>query len=225
MIFDFDGVIVDSEPVHLACFRQVLAGAGVTLTEEEYYAKYLGFDDHDCFQAALVDHGAPCSEALIAEMTARKTVLIQKAYSQSIKPLPGAVELIHSVDDAGIPLAICSGGLLEEIRLAARTVGILDCFIAIVPAEDVQRGKPDPEGYRIALARLAESAGRDLSAARTVVVEDSPAGISAAKALGMPVLAVTNSYARDALIDADRIVSSLTEVTVGVLRTLLRRIE
>ena len=75
----------------------MLAGAGVTLTEEEYYAKYLGFDDHDCFQAALVDHGAPCSEALIAEMTARKTVLIQKAYSQSIKPLPGAVELIHSV--------------------------------------------------------------------------------------------------------------------------------
>ena len=221
MIFDFDGVIVDSEPVHLACFRQVLAGTGVTLTEEEYYAKYLGFDDHDCFQAALVDHGVPCSEASIAEMTARKTVLIQKAYSQSIEPLPGAVELVHSVGDAGIPLGICSGGLLDEIRLAARTVGVLDSFIAIVPAEDVRRGKPDPEGYRIALARLAEAVGRDLSAARTVVVEDSPAGISAAKALGMPVLAVTNSYARDALIDADRIVSSLAEVAIGDLEELV----
>lgn len=223
MIFDFDGVVVDSEPVHLACFQQVLSGAGVTLTPEEYYTGYLGFDDHDCFQAALRDHGASCSEGRIAEMTARKTVLVQKAYSTSIEALPGAAALIRSAAGAGIPVGVCSGALLEEIRLAARTVGVLDSFLAIVPAEDVQRGKPDPEGYRLALHRLSEAGGRALAPESTLVVEDSPAGIAAAKALGMCVLAVTNSYAPDALAEADRIVSSLAEVTVDDLRALLGR--
>ena len=223
MIFDFDGVVVDSEPVHLACFQQVLSGAGVTLTVEEYYTKYIGFDDHDCFKAALRDHGASCSEGRIAEMIARKTVLVQKAYSTSIEPLPGAAALIRSAAAAGIPVGVCSGALLEEIRLAARTVGVLDSFLAIVPAEDVQHGKPDPEGYRLALHRLSEAAGRALAPESTLVVEDSPAGIAAAKALGMCVLAVTNSYAPDALPEADRIVSSLAEVTVPALEELLRR--
>jgi len=203
---------VDSEPVHLVCFQQVLAGAGVELNREDYYAKYLGFDDHDCFLAALRKAGQQASEERIADMIRAKSRLVRQTYARGVTPLPGAAELVRSAADAKVPLAVCSGALREEIEQAARAVGVLDCFAAIVAARDVKHGKPDPEGYRQALERLREATGRHLCAGAGVVVEDSPAGIDAAKAAGLQVLAVTNSYAAEALSRADRIVRSLVDV-------------
>jgi len=98
---------------------------------------------------------------------------------------------------------------------------VLDCFQAIVPAEDVARGKPDPEGYLAARTRLAEALGRDIRPPRCVVIEDSPAGIQAARAAGMKTLAVATSYARSELAEADRIFNSLAEVAVADLERLL----
>ena len=146
VIFDFDGVVVDSEPVHFACFRDVLATVGLELTVEDYYDKYLGYDDHDCLLIAARDRGAKLSERRIADLTAAKTKLVQRAFRESIQPLPGAVALIRAIAAAGVPMAVCSGALRDEVVLASRTVGVLDCFQAIVAAEDVKRGKPDPEG-------------------------------------------------------------------------------
>ena len=220
ILFDFDGVVVDSEPVHLACFQRVLETVGLRLTEREYYEKYLGYDDHDCLLTAARDHGVELAERQIAHLTAVKTELVQRAFGQSIEPMPGAVELIRAAAGEGVPLAICSGALRGEIELAARTVGVLECFGAIVSAEDVARGKPDPEGYIQARRRLEESLARPLAADRCVVVEDAPAGIDAGKAAGMKVLAVTTSYAADHLAAADRIVASLAEVTPADLRRL-----
>ncbi len=222
MIFDFDGVVVDSEPIHLACFRDVLAGCGIELTGEDYYEKYLGFDDHDCFQAVMTDNGRRVDERQIAEMRDRKTLLVQQAFSESVRPLPGAIELMRAARSAGAALAICSGALREEILLAGRTVGAIDLVEVVVSAEDVQAGKPDPEGYILALKllnekkvglRSAASQPTRISPSGVWVVEDSPAGVQAGKKAGMNVLAVTNSYARAALTDADRIVASLTEIT------------
>jgi len=221
LIFDFDGVVIDSEPIHFGCFRQVLASAGVRLTREAYYADYLGYDDHDCFAAAGRDNGVEFSEARIAEMTAAKTVLVQQAYAGSVAPLDGAAELIRSAVAADVPVAVCSGALREEIVLASRALGVLDCFAQIVAAEDVRRGKPDPEGYRLVLRRLAESPGRSAAPGRCVVVEDSPAGVEAARAAGMRVLAVTNSYAAGALAAADRVVASLAQVDLAALEELV----
>jgi HAD superfamily hydrolase (TIGR01509 family) len=220
LLFDFDGVVVDSEPVHLLGFRRVLASVGLTLTSEEYYRKYLGFDDHDCFQAAGRDKGAAFTPEQIEEMTAVKTRIVQETFSESIEALPGAVALIGEAAKAGVPLAICSGALRDEIRLAARTVGVLEHFAEIVSAEDVQRGKPDPEGYAIAASRLARRLDREIVHERCVVVEDSPAGISAGKALGMKVLAVTTSYAAEDLGEADRVVGSLADVRLADLESL-----
>ncbi len=212
---------MDSEPIHLVCFRKVLLTVGVEFTHEEYYSKYLGFDDHDCLAAAMRDHDKPYSEEQLTEMIAQKTALVQKAFRESIQPLPGAVELIASASDAGVPLAVCSGGLRDEIELASKKIGVRDYFLTIVDARDVRHGKPDPEGYRLALAQLREIAGRQLAAERCVVCEDSPAGIEAAKDAGMKVLAVTSSYQAGALTDADKTVDSLTEVTVESLEELL----
>ena len=218
LIFDFDGVVVDSEPIHLACFRAVLSRAGVDLRTEDYYSKYLGFDDHDCFVAALRDHGKPYTEPQIAQMVRDKTAMVKEAYGRAVQALPGVVELIRAAAAARVPLAVCSGALHEEIELAARTMGVLDCFGVVVAATDVHHGKPDPEGYRLTLDRLGRKTGRKLAAAACVVVEDSPAGIEAAKAAGMKVLAVTNSYAPDALMQANRIVASLADITLPDLR-------
>ncbi|MDY7010925.1 MAG: HAD family phosphatase [Planctomycetota bacterium] len=222
MIFDFDGVVVDSEPIHLACFRDVLAGCGIELASEDYYEKYLGFDDHDCFQAVMVDNGRRVDERQIAEMTGQKTLLVQKAFAESIRPLPGAIELMRAARSAGAALGICSGALRKEILLAGRTVGAVELVDVVVAAEDVRAGKPDPEGYILALKLLNEKKVRLRSATSPPVricpsgvwvVEDSPAGVQAGKNAGMSVLAVTNSYSHAALTDADRVVNSLTEIT------------
>ncbi len=221
LIFDFDGVIVDSEPVHLACFQQVLAGSGIALSREDYYTRYLGFDDRDCFLAVAADNGTTFTARQLAKMIETKTALVQKSFAESIQPLPGSVELITKAASLGIPAAVCSGALKQEITLASQTIGVLKHFAVIVSAEDVSHGKPDPEGYRMALSKLRDRTGRPLRAEMCVVVEDAPAGVQAAKKLGMKVLAVTNSYTADMLADADRIVDSLAAVTPQSLAELL----
>jgi beta-phosphoglucomutase len=213
LILDFDGVVVDSEPVHLACYQRVLETLGLRLTRQDYYAKYLGYDDHDCLLIAARDAGLVLGEQEIARLTAAKSALVQRAFAESVRPMPGAVELIRSAAASGVPLAICSGALRHEIELALRTVGVLDCFRAMVAAEDVARGKPDPEGYLTARRQLDAVTGRRLAPDRCIVVEDAPAGIRAAKAAGMKVLAVTTSYGAEQLAEADRIVESLAAVT------------
>ena len=222
MIFDFDGVVVDSEPIHLATFREVLARYDIELTSEDYYSKYLGFDDHDCFKAVLAEAGQETDEEQIAAMTAEKTLLVQKAIAESIRPLPGAIELMRAVRSAGAALAICSGALREEIMLAGRTVGAIELVDVVVSAEDVAAGKPDPEGYILALKLLGEKYSKPMDPSAIWVVEDSPAGVQAAKEAGMNIIAVTNSYDRPALADADRTVDSLTEITPADLKPAAR---
>lgn len=221
MVFDFDGVLADSEPIHLKCFRQVLGLIGVELNEQDYYDKYVGYDDRGCFRAVLADRGLTCDEPQIKAMIEAKSKIVQRVIAESVRPLAGSVELVRSAAEARIPLAICSGALRREILLAVEAIGLGDAFSQIVSAEDVARGKPDPAGYRLAVARLSASAGRELRPARTIAVEDSPAGIDSAKAAGLKVLAVTNSCPGESLQAADRIVSSLEEVAVSSLDELL----
>lgn len=221
LIFDFDGVIVDSEPIHLMSFQRVLADVGVELTEAEYYQEYLGYDDRDCFKAVSRDKDAGFTDEDVSRMTAQKTAIVKRALAESARALPGAVALIRAAAGAGVPLAICSGALRDEIVLASAAVGVDGMFIAVVTAEDVDRGKPDPQGYRLAVEALGNHLARPIDPARCVVVEDSPAGIAAAKTVGTAVLAVTTSYQAPALTEADRIVASLADVTVESLDELI----
>ena len=221
LIFDFDGVVIDSEPIHLACFQRVMAEAGIVLSREDYYSKYLGYDDRDCFLAIARVHGITLAPSRLAAMIAAKTKLVQRELSRSVQPLPGAVELIRSARAAGVPVAVCSGALRKEIELASAALGVLECFTVIVSAEDVSAGKPDPQGFHLAVERLSTARGSAVAPACCVVVEDSPAGIQAAQAAGMKVLAVANSYPPAQLQAAQRVVGSLAEVTVASLEGLL----
>jgi HAD superfamily hydrolase (TIGR01509 family) len=209
LIFDFDGVLVDSEPLHMMAFQQALRPLGVELTEPDYYEKYLGFDDFDCFRAVLRDHGREVSEPLVQDLAAGKTRQMQELLAERSRPLPGSVQLAAAARASGWAVGICSGALREEIVIAGEAVGVLEHVQTVVAALDVQRGKPDPEGYAKAFAELQRLAGRPLEAGRSVAVEDSPPGIEAAKGAGLRVLAVTNSYPPEALTAADRVVDSL----------------
>jgi beta-phosphoglucomutase len=220
LIFDFDGVVVDSEPIHLAAFQRILPAVGVEMTREAYFAKYLGYDDRDAIAACARDQGVELAAHRITQLIEAKTAVVKRLFGEGLEPLPGAVELIRAATEAGTPVAVCSGALREEIELASRAVGVWECFSVVVAAEDVARGKPDPSGYALTLERLSEALGRPVEPGRCVVVEDSPAGIAAAKAVGLKVLAVTNSYPASDLAAADRVVDSLAGVELGQVEAL-----
>ena len=211
IIFDFNGVIVDDEPLHLELFRQVLLEEGIFLTDEEYHERYLGFDDRGCFTEALKDNKRTpdaADEEFIQALIRRKAAYYRQAIEERFLLFPGVVEFIKSCAEK-YPLAIASGALRPEIEFVLERGGISDCFKLIVAAEDVSECKPDPEGYLRALGLLNAISDAPIQAHECLVIEDSVAGVEAAKRAGMRCVAVTNSYAAEELQAADEIVASL----------------
>lgn len=221
VLFDFDGVVADTEGIHLACFQQVLAPEGLDLTDEAYFANYVGLNDRDCLAAVYGDRGRTISARKIADLTAEKTRRVLETFARSLEPIEGSVRLIRRLAEAGTPLAVCSGALGEEIRQAAGALGVLEAFEVIVAAEDVANGKPDPEGFALALAKLADHRGRALRPERTVVIEDTPGGIAAGKSAGMGVMAVATTHDPSALTAADAVAASCAELDPDRLAALV----
>ena len=213
IIFDFNGVIIDDEPLHLELFRRVLTEEGLTLSDAEYHAKYLGCDDRGCFTLALRDAGLinhAADTEFIKDLIARKADYYQESIRDRFEFIPGAVDLIRR--SAGShPLALVSGALRNEIEVVLGRGGIREFFEVVVASEDVDACKPDPEGYLRALIELNRSGQFDssLKAIECLVIEDSVAGVEAAKRAGMLCLALTGSYRADELHQADWVVSSL----------------
>ncbi len=210
VIFDFDGTIADSEPLHLAAFQAVLAEElGLDLTEEEYAERYLAFDDRLLFTHVLGDRGVVVEPERFEQLLERKEARYREI-AHAPRILPGAAEMIRAAS-AHWPLAIASGALGHEVRPVLERAGLLDCFPVIVTAEMVSRGKPDPESFLAALERIDERAAEPIPAASCLVVEDSVAGVRSGRAAGMRTLAVTTSYPAEKLTMADRVVDSLEE--------------
>ena len=222
VIFDFDGVIVDSEPIHYEGFRQVMRQAcGEELTESQYYARYVAYADKEAFEHMAADRGLACNEEQIRQWSAQKTAIVRRALSESIDPLPGVLELMLAARDHEIAVGICSSALREEIEIPLTAVAARSLVQCIVSAEDVPASKPDPAGYLLAVKRLGEQLGRELSPAACVAIEDSPGGTEAALAANLHVLAVTNTVPADQLSRADRVVDSLAEITLADLAALI----
>jgi HAD superfamily hydrolase (TIGR01509 family) len=207
IIFDCDGVIADTEPLHFAALQRVLAEEGITLTEEDYVNHYLAFDDRGCFARAFSNSAALTTEKL-AELIGRKSAYIEPAMRSHLRFFPGVIDFIRRAADK-YPLAVASGALKREIELILECGGVRDCFIAIVSAEDVARGKPDPESFLKAHSILSARAALAILPRECLVVEDSLHGVEAARLAGMRVLAVTNSYPKDRLSKADFVVEGL----------------
>lgn len=221
VIFDFNGIIVDDEPIHFRLFQRVFAEEGIDLNEAAYYQRYLGFDDRGAFLAGFRDHGRTVAAAKLRELIARKAEYYQEAIRDHAAIFPGVKALVEELSRT-IPLAIASGALRQEIETILQTAGLLNHFRAIVSAEDVQQGKPEPEIFITALAALNAARGDAPNIAPTecVVIEDSKEGVRGARRAGMKCLAVTNSHPVELLKEADAIVASLEEVTLPYVRRL-----
>lgn len=194
--FDFNGVLVDDEHLHLACFNDVLVAHGVPAVSEPLYnERYLGFDDRGAFGAMLADAGRSSDEARIRAMIAEKAAAYASRAQRELRLFDGAADAVRAAADKG-PVLIVSGALRAEIELALGMLGVRPLVAHIIAAEDVLRCKPDPEGYVLALGWLRAMAS-EIPREHVVVIEDSLAGIDAARAAGLAVWAVGHSYPLD----------------------------
>jgi beta-phosphoglucomutase len=221
MLFDFNGVLVDDEPIHLAMFQRVLVDEGIALSAADYYSRYLGLDDRGCFAAVLAAAGETPSASRLMRLIARKAAYYQERIRDQGYPLfPGAAEMVAAAAGAGLMLGVVSGALRPEVDGALRQAGLAGCFKVIVTAEDVAEGKPSPEGYRRALEELNSLPPlpeRLLHPHEVLAIEDSPAGLAAAAEAGMMTLGIAHTYAPERLRGADAVAASIGELSLARL--------
>lgn len=216
-IFDFDGVLADSEPLHYRSLRQTLEPEGIVVSEDDYERHYLAYTDHEALRLALERSGVSPSPERVDALARRKAAMFQDLLPR-VPLYPGAALLVTSLSRR-VPLAIASGALRAEIVAILDAHGLREAFSAIVGADDVTHGKPAPEPYLTALARL-RAVRPGLRPEECLVVEDSMAGIAAGRAAGMRVVGVTNSYPAHRLTTACEVVDSLEEIDDALVARL-----
>ncbi|WP_448384536.1 HAD family hydrolase [Desulfosoma sp.] len=233
VIFDFDGVIVDSEPLHYQAFCDVLEPLGLAHSYDVYVERYIGFDDRDAIRAIFQDTGRPLDADTFERLLRAKEEAFQKIVARGVVPFAGAKELVEELLRAGLPLAIASGAKGDEIRLILQGLGMLHAFSAIVSADDVAAGKPHPETYQRALQALfsrhpalrSNPATDGSSPQGVVVIEDTPTGIQAARSAGLFVVGVGHTYPVSELYQAHWAVPRIADLSVERLRDALLRHE
>ncbi|MHC4116114.1 MAG: HAD family hydrolase [Planctomycetota bacterium] len=220
VIFDFDGVITDSEVLHLRAFNGSLAPFGVEIAKKDYYQNYLGFSDFDCYKA-LVDEGLlKIAEREIDDIIRQKSVIFEELARTEGRTIEGVHDFLRMLDENNVPMAICSGALLAEIELLLEEAKLRHYFKTIVSADHVRKGKPDPEGFLLALKRLNADGHGAIAADECIVIEDSHWGLQAGTAAGMHTIAVTNSYDAEQLSAAEKVVTRLSDLSMEDLQQL-----
>ncbi|MHC4517354.1 MAG: HAD family hydrolase [Planctomycetota bacterium] len=222
VIFDFDGVVTDSEILHFRAFNVVLAQYGFQFTRRSYYQDYLGLTDVDCYKALISEGRLRVEEMRINDLVQQKTRVFAKLARTDGSIIEGVREFLDMLTAASIPIAICSGALRAEIELILEDAGLRNLFDVVVSAEDVTRGKPDPEGFLLALQRLNETVVVPITPGQCIVIEDSHWGLRAGKAAGMRTIAVTNTYDAEQLTTAEKVVDRLSNLTMDDLHQLCR---
>jgi beta-phosphoglucomutase-like phosphatase (HAD superfamily) len=190
IVFDFDGVIADTEPLHWRAFIDVLEPLGISFDYDTYLREYIGFDDRDAFRYVSANHDLNLADGRLEEMVERKAAAFARIVGEGIAPFPGSVELIRATA-AAWPIAIASGALRADIDLILPAIGdgsLPPLFKAIVTADNVTKSKPDPETYTLAAQRLG------VDPRRCLAIEDTPTGLQSARAAGLRTLAVAHSY-------------------------------
>ena len=213
LVFDFDGVLVDSEPLHLRAYQVVLSSLGIQMTREEYFARYLGFDDEGVFRAFAADHGWTLNGAQIETLIAEKSRVMGRMLASTDVLYPGAAACVERVAGA-FPLGIASGALRHEIEAVLDRARLRRHFRFIVAAGDTRLSKPSPDPYR--LAATLHNVSPEFCAA----IEDSQWGIESARAAGLMCIGLATTYPRDVLAGAHIVIDSLDELTVELIKSL-----
>ena len=220
VIFDFDGVITDSEILHLRAFNQSLAQYGIEITKNDYYTMYLGFNDTDCYKLLIEKGLLKMDEQQINTLMIQKKKIFEQLAKAEGKMIEGVRDFLNMLEQNNIPMAICSGSLLTEVEMVLEDARLRHLFEVVVSGEQVKKGKPDPEGFLLSLQRLNENRENPIMANQCIVIEDSHWGLEAAKAAGMHTIAVTNSYDAEQLSMAEKIVDRLNELSIDDLKQL-----
>lgn len=222
ILFDFDGTIADTEPLHLDAFRRVLGPRGIPIGEREYYERYLAGTDRECLGRMLDDYGRPDLRPELDELHRQKLAVMDELLSGDVRLFPGFRDFVREAARVG-PLAIVTGAVVSQVKTVLRACGLESRFAVLVGAEDVRRGKPDPEGYLLGCDRLRTAGLPDLRPAECLAVEDAPSGIAAARAAGMRTLALAHSRPAAELAAADRVAAGYGEVGGAPVRSLFER--
>jgi len=221
IVFDFDGVIADSEPLHLKAFQRALAEEGMTLGQDEYFNRYLGYDDVGVFEAIARDRGLAWTARHVTERVARKGMKLQELISGGEVLFPGAPAFIRAAA-AEVPVAIASGALRHEIVQILESAAPDELFAAIVASGDTPASKPSPAPYLLAFERLQKRAAKQLDPQRCVAIEDSLWGLESARQAGLRCVGVTTSYTAVELPGAELVVEGLHALTLPMLDALVR---
>ena len=216
VIFDFDGVITDSEILHFRAFNEILSQFSFQIEKPDYYQKYLGLTDKDCYKTLISEGHLPINEDQVPELVAQKKVVFQQLAESEGHIIEGVRPFLDLLNHHGIIKAICSGALEAEIRHTLNQARLEDEFVTVVAADHVSIGKPDPEGYCLTLSQL-QALDPALTASQCMVIEDSHWGLEAARNAGMKTIGVTNSYPAEKLTLAHHIVARLDQITAADL--------
>ncbi|MEK7470214.1 MAG: HAD family phosphatase [Planctomycetota bacterium] len=215
LIFDFNGVLVDDEPVHCELFQAVLSQHGITLTRDDYFQRYFVFDDAGVFRQVFADAGRPISDPDVRSLCDTKAARYAALPASRFTYYEGSEALARDASRT-VPVGIASGARGAEIHRHLELRGLKDVFSAVVSIDDVSKGKPDPEPFLKAARQLG------VPPAGCVAIEDSPGGVTSAKSAGMRVVAVTHSVTRDRL-SAHLVFDTLAGTTwAGLLAELNR---
>ena len=203
IIFDFDGVILESEPIHFAAIHQVLKEQGIELSKEEYWNTYLGLPDEQIFTQLFSNQ----------EKAKRLTLQKNRLYHQAIKEaqtlpvIKGFHRFLHEITQEVNKIGLYSCAVRSEINVCLEKLSLDPMpFEIIITAEDVKKRKPYSDGYLLAAQKL------EIAPTKCVVIEDSPTGIAAAKAAGMHVIALATTFKKDALLQADEIFNDFEDL-------------
>jgi beta-phosphoglucomutase len=221
VFFDFDGVIADTEPLHLRAYQAVLQADGIDLNKAEYYARYLGYDDVGLFDALAKDRHISLSDEKIDEWVAAKSSIVEEMLSSDSILFPGAAACVRMFAER-VPLAVASGALEPEIEIVLQHAGLRSSFTAIASASDGVRGKPAPDLYLLAMAKLKDRSPGAIDPEACIAIEDSRWGLEAAQRAGLRCVAVTHTYPAAELGKADLVVETLSDLTLSAIEALIR---
>jgi beta-phosphoglucomutase len=217
VVFDFDGVLADTEAMHLSAFQQVFAARGWPLDAREYFDEYLGYDDRALVRLYGARHDHRIAASDVETLVARKADVFQQLVTGGHVLYPQARDAVRRLGEA-FPLAVATGSFREEVVAILTAVGLIDAFAAVVAADDVRRPKPAPDTYAVAVARIG------VEPARAVAIEDSAGGLSAARAAGLRTIGLTTTSPETRLRPhADLVLASLEDVTADRIVELIGR--
>jgi beta-phosphoglucomutase len=216
IVFDFDGVLADSELLHLRAYQEILSASNIELTRETYWERYLGLDDAGVFAQVAADNGLLFGDEELDMLIHEKGRRFEALISHENVLFPAAAPVVRRLA-AAWPLGIASGSLRHEIEMMLGAAGLTDAFAFIVSAEDTERSKPAPDPYLLAVER------HGFPAEMCVAIEDSQQGLESARAAGLATIGLAGTYARTVLAPlADRVIDTIEDLTTDVVKQIER---